>query len=148
MEFSNFNDELREKSKAIHDKSDRLVQLKLAVALTDMNLYQQILCDFHCIFESIEKGVTENLSNDFLSSLWKKDLGRTELFEKDLDYFAGLGWKKVLQPSSAALDYASHIENIAQNDPDLLIAYIHTMYLGECLNYIIMVFFIIEIIFN
>lgn len=134
MEFSNFSDELREKSKSVHDKSDRLVQLKLAVVLTDIKLYQQVLCDFHCVFNAIERGVDRNILQKFISKIWKKDLARTELIEEDLNYYAGIGWKNVLHPSDAAISYASHIDELALNDPVLLIAYIHTMYLGKCLS--------------
>ena len=131
MEFSNFCEELRIKSKEVHAKSDRLVQLKLAVALTNTKLYQQVLCDFHLIFNAIEKGVMKNKDHPFLQDLWISDLARTELIEDDLDFYAGLGWKDVIYPSRSALEYASHIEKLTEEEPELLVAYIHTMYLGK-----------------
>jgi len=131
MDFPDFCEELREKSKAVHAKSDKLVQLKLAVTLTNIKLYQQVLCDFHSVFEAIEDGVSKNVSHPYLSKLWKNDLARTKFIEKDLDFYAGFGWKNIVHPSNQALQYASHINDIAQNEPELLLAYVHTMYLGK-----------------
>ena len=132
MDFPDFCEELREKSKAIHAKSDKLVQLKLAVALTNIKLYQQVICDFHSVFKAIEDGVNKNISHPYLVYLWQSDFSRTKLIENDLNFFAGLGWKNIVHPSSQALQYTSHINDIAQNEPELLVAYIHTMYLGRC----------------
>ena len=131
MNFSNFCEELRAKSNAIHAKSDKLVQLKLAVALTNIKLYQQVLCDFHSVFKAIEDGINKNQSHPYILKVWKKDLSRTNLIEKDLDFYVGLGWKNILQPSHQAREYETHIHIIAENEPELLLAYIHTMYLGK-----------------
>ena len=37
-----------------HEQSDRLVNLKLAVALTDLQIYVKVLTDFYFIFQTIE----------------------------------------------------------------------------------------------
>ena len=131
MDFPDFCEELREKSKEIHEKSDKLVQLKLAVALTNTTLYQQVLGDFHCVFQAIENGLKKNISHPYIYGLWKKELERTELIERDLKYYAGLAWKDIVHPSDAALEYASHVQEIAETQPELLVAYVHTMYLGR-----------------
>ncbi|CAK8676695.1 unnamed protein product [Clavelina lepadiformis] len=131
MTYENFCDELKAKSSAIHEKSDRLVQLKLAVILTDTKLYSKVLGDFFCIFKAIEDGVQNNIDHKYLTDLWIPALLRADKFVQDLEYYSGLGWRDMLKPSAAALKYVSRIETLANEEPALLVAYVHTMYLGK-----------------
>jgi len=129
--FKDFCEELRSSSAKVHESSDRLVRLKLAVALTDVKLYAKVLGDFYCVFKAIEAAVEKNIDNECLKQLWINQLARTDRFEKDLQYFLGLGWKEFVKPTDAALRYVSHVEDVSMTSPVLLVAYIHTMYLGE-----------------
>ena len=62
--FENFTDELKAKSQAIHDKSDKLANIKLAIALTDTKLYSAVVYDFYCIFKAIEETIAEHSDNE------------------------------------------------------------------------------------
>lgn len=130
-DFQDFCEELRAKSSKIHATSDRLVQLKLAVALTDTKLYAKVLGDFYLIFKAIEDGVKDNLDNQFLCDLWTDKLSRIQAIENDLAFYLGLGWKDFVQPSNAVLDYVSRIQDVSLSEPVLLVSYVHTMYLGK-----------------
>jgi len=124
-----FSDELRLKSKNIHDKSDKLVNLKLAIALTDLKLYGLVLKDFYHIFKTIEDQVAKHQTNEKIAELWMPELSRKEAFEKDLEYYLGINWCQ-FEPSKVVNDYVSHIYTVTDDEPELLIAYIHTMYLA------------------
>ncbi|XP_009857539.2 LOW QUALITY PROTEIN: uncharacterized protein LOC100185311 [Ciona intestinalis] len=130
MSQQSFCDELREKSSKAHAKSDKLMNVKLAVALTDASIYSQVLGDFYSVFKAIENGIKENEENEYIKKLWHPAFGRVSFFEKDLEFFLGLQWKRLLTPSDAAMEYVSHIEDITENNPTLLVAYVHTMYLA------------------
>nr|XP_009857539.1 heme oxygenase-like [Ciona intestinalis] len=130
MSQQSFCDELREKSSKAHAKSDKLMNVKLAVALTDTSLYSQVLGDFYAVFNAIENGIIENEENEYIKQLWHPAFGRVSFFERDLEFYLGSQWKRLLTPSDAAMEYVSHIEDITENEPILLVAYVHTMYLA------------------
>jgi len=130
-EYKSFSEELRLRSQAMHDKSDKLVNLKLAVALTNTKLYGTVLRDFYCIYEAIENQVKKyQMDNQLIHEIWLPEMSRTVAFEKDLDYYLGVGWKKSVVPSEAAQLYTAHIYSVVDKEPELLVAYIHTMYLA------------------
>ncbi|XP_077971397.1 heme oxygenase 2-like [Styela clava] len=131
MDDSNdFCAELNRRTKSIHDKSDKATRIKLAVALTDVTIYTQVLGDFYYVFKTIEELISENAHSVNISALWLPKLCRRKKIEQDLAYYLGLGWKDITKPSPAAQQYVSHLEEICGENPDILIAYVHTMYLA------------------
>nr|XP_039272289.1 heme oxygenase-like [Styela clava] len=125
MDDSNdFCAELNRRTKSIHDKSDKATRIKLAVALTDVTIYTQVLGDFYYVFKTIEELISENAHSVNISALWLPKLCRRKKIEQDLAYYLGLGWKDITKPSPAAQQYVSHLEEICGENPDILIAYV------------------------
>jgi len=117
---------LRDATKTVHDSSDKLVNLKLGVALSDPNVWYQGLLVFSKIFFKLESCL------DQCPSLEELDLGglrRTKAFEQDLDYFYGTKWRKE-NDNEAVQKYIDHLDQLANEEPLLLIAYIYHLYMG------------------
>ena len=55
-EYPDFVTELRKRTQAVHDASDKLVNYKLALVLTDFNLWSETICDFYYVYQAIENG--------------------------------------------------------------------------------------------
>ncbi|KAF9546013.1 heme oxygenase [Mortierella hygrophila] len=130
-------DELRQKTKGLHGKTDRLVSLGLFA------IYRQILLGFYYVFKTFEEEYDRHLKTSTIDSQKQKwpahpwvehtyspDLRRTEAFEADLAYFYGPDWKDHVQPSKQVQEYMDHIRDIAKRQPEKLIAYPATLYLG------------------
>ncbi|KAF9922386.1 heme oxygenase [Linnemannia zychae] len=134
-------DELRLKTKGLHGKTDRLVSLGL-FAVLDYQIYRQILLGFYYVFKTFEeeydrhmKAAASNPGQHFLVHPWVQhtyspDLRRTEAFEADLAYFYGDDWKDHVQPSKQVQEYMDHIRDISKRQPEKLVAYPATLYLG------------------
>lgn len=128
---SDFCSELRSTTRVIHAESDRLVNLKLAVALTDVALYSDVLSQFYFVFRSIEDGLRRSRDgDDRIQALFLDQMLRTEAFERDLEFFLGPDWKSRVKPSAHAQAYCDRIFEVAETKPVLLVAYVHTMYLA------------------
>ncbi|KAG0289936.1 hypothetical protein BGZ96_006566 [Linnemannia gamsii] len=147
-----FTDELRQKTKGLHGKTDRLVTLGLfavldyqACTLTPHThaIYRQILLGFYYVFKTFEEEYERHLKTSTIDSQKQKwpahpwvehtyspELRRTEAFEADLAYFYGPDWKDHVQPSKQVREYMDHIRDIAKHQPEKLIAYPATLYLG------------------
>ncbi|KAF9910452.1 heme oxygenase [Linnemannia zychae] len=133
-------DELRQKTKGLHGKTDRLVSLGL-FAVLDYQIYRQILLGFYYVFKTFEeeyerhvKTTTtvggQKLIHPWVQHTYSPDLRRTEAFEADLAYFYGDDWKDHVQPSKQVQEYMDHIRDISKRQPEKLIAYPATLYLG------------------
>ncbi|KAK3817026.1 MAG: hypothetical protein J3R72DRAFT_460753 [Linnemannia gamsii] len=133
-------DELRQKTKGLHGKTDRLVSLGL-FAVLDYQIYRQILLGFYFVFRTFEEEyerhvkTTEAVGGQKLVHPWVQhtyspELRRTEAFEADLAYFYGDDWKDHVQPSKQTQEYMDHIRDISKRQPEKLVAYPATLYLG------------------
>lgn len=136
---SDFCSDLRRETRSIHAESDRLVNLKLAVALTDVALYADTLSQFYFVFRSIEEGLRRvkktleegpGAGDGRIQALYLDPMLRTEAFERDLEFFLGPEWKQRVKPSTQAQAYCDRIFEVADTQPILLVAYVHTMYLA------------------
>ena len=125
-EFEDFCTEMRIKTKAVHDKSDKTVNLKLAVVLTDFSLWSEGLSEFYYVFQAIEAGMQLQRDHPHIGplaeALLAPGVGRTEAFDQDLRYFAGEHWKNTMKPSPVCQEYCSRVHRISQENPTVLIA--------------------------
>lgn len=129
-EKSDFSSELRNKTKDVHDKSDRLINLKLVVVLTDTKLYAEAITEFYFVFRTIEECIDRLKEDPRIHQFYIKEMFRKEAFERDLEYFLGSDWSENIRPSIPAQAYCDRLYEIADTNPVLLIAYIHSMYLA------------------
>lgn len=126
MEFS---EELKVKSQAVHNVSDKFFNSALSVALTDEKVYRMAVFRFYHIFLMIEDKL-EDLRHDcdFLQTLYFPNLFRAHEFEEDVEYFYPEGMPEELTPMLK--EYKSSIEKDIEDDPANLIGYLQTMQLA------------------
>lgn len=112
---------LRDATKEVHDSSDKLVNLKLGVAMSDPKVWYHGLLVFSKIFFKLESCL------DQCPSLGELDLGglrRTKAFEQDLDFYFGSEWRT--KPNNEAVQkYVDYLNDLAQDEPLMLIAYFY-----------------------
>ena len=120
--YDDFCAEMHSKTKTVHDESDKLINTKLAVVLTDTRLYAEVLSDFYFVFQTLEKALEEHKDHPCVASIVSDDLLRTKAFEKDLEYYIGEDWNAVVEPSMPARTYCDRIVEVAEADPTLLLA--------------------------
>ncbi|CAO3569554.1 unnamed protein product [Mortierella alpina] len=126
-------DELRQKTKGLHAKTDRLVQLGL-FAILDYQIYRQIILGFYYVFSTFEEEYDRHLKDPnvhpWLKHTYSPELKRAEAFEADLAYYYGPDFKQHIRPSKQVQEYIDHIRDISRRHPERLIAYPATLYLG------------------
>jgi heme oxygenase len=132
MDEGDFSSELTAKTQDIHDQSDRLINLKLAAVLTDTKLWAEAIAEFYVVFKTIEEGLIRCKDHAHVGPLLEAVGGafRTKAFERDLQFYLGDDWKSHVSSSTYAKEYCSRIEYVIANEPTLLVAYVHSMYLA------------------
>lgn len=130
QEYPDLTTELHARTKDSHDESNKLVNIKVLVALTDPVLYGSVLKDFFFVFQAIEDGLEMLRDNEYIFPLRNRLWYRQEEFDKDVAYFLGSDWKSHHQPSKAVKRYQERISEVIRDDPLLMIAYASTMHVA------------------
>jgi heme oxygenase len=123
---------MRQRTRNIHDRSDALVNLKLGLTLSDETVWSEGILTFSNIFIFLENALTRN-QDSLLGDLDIDGLRRTEAFHNDLKTLYGNDWEQKLhsmKETPAVKQYITHLEQIEDQNPYLLSAYIYHMYMG------------------
>ena len=120
--YDTFCKELKVKTQNHHDRSDKTINLKLAVVLTDTKLWAAAMADFYFVFQTLEHCWETHFGHAQLHRLYKEELFRTQMFEEDLKFYLGSNFRAQIQISDAARDYCDHLMQLADDNPTLLIA--------------------------
>lgn len=124
-------------TRTLHNKIDKLVTLKFAIALRDYKIYRQGLQSFYHVFATVEQCLYEQLadtSNEWTSILlkvWKPEMARRERGQQDLLFYYDNRKDKFMSPiMPAQIEFLNHIRQVCKEKPYLLLAYLHVMYLA------------------
>lgn len=123
-------------TRTLHNKIDKMMTLKLALALRDPKIYRQGLQSFYHVFAAIEECLFEQFEadnewSDLLKQIWKPEIARKAKAEQDLMFYYDDKLEKFSEPvMSEQIKFSNHIREVAQKKPYLLLAYMHVMYLA------------------
>lgn len=128
---------INSETRALHNKIDKLVTLKFAIALRDYKIYRQGLQSFYHVFATVEECLAAELESpslqwrELLQGVWKPQMARTARAQQDLLFYYDDRKDKFLQPiMPAQIEFANHIRAVTRDKPYLLLAYLHVMYLA------------------
>lgn len=123
-------------TRLLHNKIDKEMTLKFALALRDPKIYRQGLQSFYHVFQAIEESLFREMEaesewSDALKKVWKPEMKRTEKAEQDLLFYYDNDRSKFEKPiMSEQVKFAERILNGTKEKPYLLFAYLHVMYLA------------------
>lgn len=124
-------------TRSLHNKIDKLVTLKFAIALRDYKIYRQGLQSFYHVFATVEQCLYDQLEDksnewtEILEKVWKPEMARRERGQKDLLFYYNDRKDKFMSPiMPAQIEFVEHIKQVTKERPYLLLAYLHVMYLA------------------
>jgi heme oxygenase len=125
---------MRKATRTVHDSSDRIVNLKLAVAFTDKKLYALAISYFYYVYREIEAAIERHREHPNIQPFIEllPLFARTPGFEKDLAYYLGADYQSRINESDnpAVEAYLKHLREIEKKNPTLLLAYVYHMYMA------------------
>ena len=130
-----FSKELKEGTKKSHNAAEntKFVSQFLKGVLNPEE-YRKLITDFHHVYETMEQRISST-TDTYAGTLkqWCVKLNRTSFLERDLRYFYGPMWREEIaaNTSESAKTYVYRINEVAENDPYLLIAHHYTRYIGD-----------------
>lgn len=127
-----FASELSSRTRRHHAASDSLVNLTAPLALSSPRVYRLLLAAFYHVFRALETELDAcRRLHPRLSTVHFAVLQRTAAFEADLIHYFGHDFRSVIPPPGAAVRaYISELRAATADEPVLLVAYVHSLYLA------------------
>lgn len=124
-------------TRSLHNKIDKMVTLKFALALRDYKIFRQGLQSFYHVFATVEDRLLEvfadekNEWRELLQGVWKQEMARKGRGQQDLLFYYDDRKEKFIKPiMPEQIAFVEHIRRVTNEKPHLLLAYLHTMYLA------------------
>ncbi|CAI5729029.1 unnamed protein product [Peronospora effusa] len=125
-------EQMRAATREIHSISDKLVNLKLVVALMDKKLYGRALLLFYYVYVQLELIMKTHKNHAAFSGLYKiiDEIARADNIAKDLEFYLGEEWNTKYQPTQATQDYVKYLKELCEKNPTLVLPYCYHMYMA------------------
>ncbi len=92
--------------------------------------YRKLLTNFYYVYDTMEQRIRES-EDPMVQAVRSESLERKEGIERDLEYYYGADWKDKQIPSEACNKYCHRINEVAEENPYLLVAHHYTRYIGD-----------------
>ena len=98
--------------------------------VVDYEEYRKLLTNFYYVYDTMEQMIRET-EDPMVQAIKSEDLERKEAIERDLEYYYGPDWKDKQTPSEACNKYCHRLNEVAEQNPYLLVAHHYTRYIGD-----------------
>tara|TARA_B100002019_G_scaffold289299_1_gene304630 strand:+ start:16295 stop:17005 length:711 start_codon:yes stop_codon:yes gene_type:complete len=92
--------------------------------------YRKLLANFYFVYSTMEEKI-QDTTDSMVKQIRSESLERKDAIESDLEYYYGPQWKDQITPTDACNTYCFRINEVAEQDPYLLIAHHYTRYIGD-----------------
>eukprot|EP00877_Chromochloris_zofingiensis_P001692 jgi/Chrzof1/11523/UNPLg00457.t1_GUN2B[v5.2] len=130
--------EMRKATRRSHNVANVLILSKLAVVLTDKQLYGRALSCFYPVYSCLEHLVQKHSDTPELAPVVKvvSNIPRKAAMEEDLQFYLGPNWANHLAKSRAAEAYVQHLHLLSEQNPVLLLPYAYSFYIPIVLGFL------------
>jgi heme oxygenase (biliverdin-producing, ferredoxin) len=129
---SNLASKLREGTKKSHSMAENTGFIACFLKGTvEKNSYRKLVSNLYFVYSAMEEEMVKHQHHPVLSKLFFPELDRKQSLEQDLAYYFGANWKDQVAPSAATQEYVARIHEVADRNPELLVAHLYTRYMGD-----------------
>jgi heme oxygenase len=121
---------LREETAELHREAERTgVMRKLLTGRCDLASYCALLGNLVVLYQALEKALAQHAAHPALCRFDFARVFRARAVASDFAHLAGPG--VVAVPVAATRQYVSRLDELARDDPPLLVAHAYVRYLGD-----------------
>ena len=129
---TNLAEQLRRGTTKSHSMAENVSFVKSFLGgVVDKKSYRTLVANLYFVYSAIEEEMLLNQNNPSIKLIYFPELNRKKSLEKDLEYYYGYDWKKMVKPSTVTQMYVERIHDIGKHQPELLISHSYTRYLGD-----------------
>ena len=126
-----FSTDLKEGTKESHSAAENTKFVASFLrGVVDYEEYRKLLTNFYYVYDTMEQRIRES-EDPMVQAVRSESLERKEGIERDLEYYYGADWKEKQIPSDACNKYCHRINEVAEENPFLLVAHHYTRYIGD-----------------
>ncbi|MFB2892344.1 heme oxygenase (biliverdin-producing) [Aerosakkonemataceae cyanobacterium BLCC-F50] len=123
---------LREGTKHSHTAAENTAYMKCFLkGIVEREPFRKLLANLYLVYNTLEDSLRRYQDHPVLGVMYFPELNRTANLEKDLAYYYGENWREQIAALPAGKVYVDRLQEIANNDPVLLIAHSYTRYMGD-----------------
>jgi len=129
---SNLAKKLRVGTKKAHTMAENVGFVKCFLkGVVEKNSYRKLVGNLYFVYSAMEEEMEKLQDHPIVSQINFKELYRQKSLEQDLSYYYGAKWREQVKLSPAGEAYVQRIRELAQTEPELLVAHSYTRYLGD-----------------
>ena len=126
-----FSADLKEGTKESHSAAENTKFVASFLrGVVNYEEYRKLLTNFYYVYDTMEQRIRET-EDPMVQAIKSEDLERKEAIERDLEYYYGADWKDKQKPSEACNKYCHRLNEVAEENPYLLVAHHYTRYIGD-----------------
>ena len=123
---------LREGTKKSHTMAENVGFVKCFLkGVVEKKSYRKLVVDLYYVYSAMEEELEKLKDHPIISQIYFPELNRKKSLEQDLQYYFGHNWREEITISEPGKAYVARIREIAQTQPELLVAHSYTRYLGD-----------------
>jgi heme oxygenase len=123
---------LKEGTKKSHTMAENMGFIKCFLrGVVEKNSYRKLAANLYYVYGAMEAEMERLKDHPVLAPVYFPELNRKAALEQDLAFYYGPQWQAEVAISPVGQAYVDRIHDIAQNQPELLVAHLYTRYLGD-----------------
>ena len=123
---------LREGTKKSHSMAENVGFVKCFLkGVVEKKSYRKLVMNLYFVYSAMEEEMEKLREHPVVSKIYFSQLNRKHSLEQDLYFYYGANWREEVSPSPAGKAYVERIREIANSQPELLVAHCYTRYLGD-----------------
>ncbi|AUT03917.1 heme oxygenase [Nostoc sp. CENA543] len=123
---------LREGTKHSHTLAENTAFMKCFLkGIVEKSFFRKLLADLYFVYSVLEASLELYQNHPVVGLIYFPELNRQANLEKDLAYYYGENWREEITPSLAGKVYVNRLREVANTQPELLIAHAYTRYMGD-----------------
>jgi len=123
---------LRDTTRPLHAEVERSgIMVPLLRGKVSRTAYAGLLRNLHAIYAALEAGLEQHAAHPAIAPWFERRLFRTAALADDLARVHGPRWSEEIVLVDAAWQYAAHLRQLTQAQPQALAAHAYVRYLGD-----------------
>jgi heme oxygenase len=99
--------------------------------IVELEPWRKLLANLYFVYTVLESALERHQNHPVVGAIYFPELNRKASLERDLAFYYGDNWREEIAPSLMGKVYVDRICDLANTQPELLIAHAYTRYLGD-----------------
>ncbi len=123
---------LREGTQHSHTAAENTAFMKCFLkGIVEREPFRKLLANLYYVYSTLEDALQHHQAHPVVGPLYFPELNRTANLERDLAFYYGDNWRAEIAPLPAGQVYVDRLRQIAEKQPELLIAHAYVRYMGD-----------------